>query len=464
MSFLNEKIVPLIINLGIILILLSPIPYGAVEVWSLSLFEISSIVIFCAWVIEQALNGRIELKGYQIYVPFGLFFLLIVLQVIPLPHFLLDVLSPKAANLWRSKQGALEHLFGDGIQMSYTISFAPYVTKQKLLLYVSYGMFYIVIANYVSSRKQIKRFFWVAFSVAIIECLVGLLQFITGLSNSSFGRASGTYVNPNNFAGLLGMIIPISMGYAFSLGYEESRLVKNLKGIANAQNINKLLLLFATALIALSLICSQSRGGILSFAVSVIFFYTLITWRGIGRGKFWAAGLFVIILISYAVWIGLDPVLERYSETREGFSSRLPVWKDTIRLIKDFPVFGTGLGTFGLSYTIYKDQAIWPLSFSHTHNDYLELAAETGLVGLILVLCGIALLFNKALNKIKNLPSSGDGFRLFLSIGCLSGILFMLIHALTEFNFQIPGNVFYFSFILGLLTSMIYHKPRTNST
>lgn len=464
MSFSTGKLIPLIINVGIILILLSPIPYGGVELWSLSIFEISSFVIFCAWVVEQAMTRRIELRGSRIYIPFGVFFLLVVLQVIPLPHFLLDVLSSNTANLWKSQKGALEHLFGDSIQMSYTISFAPYVTKQKLLLYVSYGMFYIVIANYVSSRKQIKRFFWVAFSVAIIESLVGLLQFITGLSNFSFGRASGTYVNPNNFAGLLGMIIPISLGYAFSLGYEESRPVNNLKGIANVQNINKLLLLFATALIALSLIFSQSRGGILSFAVSVIFFYTLTTWRGIGRGKFWAAGLFVIILTSYAVWIGLDPVLERYSETKEGFSSRLPVWKDTIRLIKDFPVFGTGLGTFGVSYPIYKDRAIWPLSFSHAHNDYLELAAETGLVGLILVLCGIALLFNKALNKIKNLPWNGDGFRLFLSIGCLSGVLFMLIHALTEFNFQIPSNVFYFLFILGLLTSMIYYQPRTNST
>ena len=109
---------------------------------------------------------------------------------------------------------------------------------------------------------------------------------------------------------------------------------------------------------------------------------------------------------------------------------------------------------------MYKAEAAWALSFAHAHNDYLEIAAETGLLGLILVLSGVALIFTRALREIKKFPSRGDNFRLFLCIGCMSGISFMLIHALTEFNFQIPSNVYYFVFLLGILTSIVWNQPR----
>jgi hypothetical protein len=77
------------------------------------------------------------------------------------------------------------------------------------------------------------------------------------------------------------------------------------------------------------------------------------------------------------------------------------------------------------------------------------------LLGLILILSGITTIFDKAFTPIRKFASRGDSFRLFLCIGCLSGVLLMLIHALAEINFHIPGNVFNFLFLLGLLTRMI---------
>jgi putative inorganic carbon (HCO3(-)) transporter len=173
--------------------------------------------------------------------------------------------------------------------------------------------------------------------------------------------------------------------------------------------------------------------------------------------------IFLVILVSYGAWIGLDPVIMRYSETQEGLAGRVAVWKDTVDLIKHFPTFGTGLGSYAISFTLFKNQASLPVTYSHAHNDYLELAAETGLIGFILVLFGLILIFRKSLVYVKTFPYRNDPLRYFLAIGCVSGIISMLIHAFTEFNFQIPANAYYFVFLLGLLTSIVYNQPRTNS-
>lgn len=463
MEFLTEKFIPGLINTGIILILLSPIPYGTVEVWSVSIFEITSIVIFCAWLIGEALTGRIELNSFQIYIPFGLFFLLIVMQIVPLPISLLNAISPNTADLWNSKLAELKHVFGDSVQMSYTISFTPYVTKQKLLLYVSYAMFYLVISNYISRRKQIKRLFWIVFSIAIIESSLGVLQFIIGLSHSSLTRASGTYINPNNYAGFLGMIVPLSLGFAISMSEEGIGLIRGFKRFTEVRYFKQFLILFATGFFALGLIFSESRGGIFSLAGSIVFFYFLLSWGKKARSISWSMIIFLVILVCYAAWIGLDPVIARYSETEAGLAGRVAVWKDTLQIIKHFPTVGTGLGSYALSFTLFKNQASLPLTYSHAHNDYLELAAETGLIGFILVLSGMILIFRKALVYVKTFPYRNDPLRYYLAIGSVSGIISMLIHAFTEFNFQIPANAYYLVFLLGLLTSIVYNQPRTHS-
>ncbi|MFQ5788403.1 MAG: O-antigen ligase family protein, partial [Thermodesulfobacteriota bacterium] len=333
-----------------------------------------------------------------------------------------------------------------------------YVTKEKLLLYTSYASFFIVIANYIRRRDQIKMLFWIAFTVATLESAIGLFQYFTGITQvSGVLRASGTYVNPNNFAGFLGMVIPFSLGYTFYLFSKTIDNVKIRQHLIKVTFSSHSLLFFATALMTLSLILSGSRGGIFSFLSSVIFFYILVSGGGTTRVKFWAISIFIIIVTLYSLWIGLDPVIQRFTETKEQLPSRTLIWKDTLQLIKDFPIFGTGLGTFGLSFILYKNNAFWPLSFSHTHNDYLELASETGLIGIILVLLSIFIFYKQAWNGLRSSSTNIEPFRYFLVVGSLSGICAMLIHAFTEFNFQIPANVYYFSFLMDLSTNLLNH-------
>ncbi|MDA2918208.1 O-antigen ligase family protein [Desulfobacterota bacterium AH_259_B03_O07] len=461
MFFLTEKFIPLIINIGIIIILLSPLPYGTVETWSVSFFEIVSFLVFGSWLVQQALKGRIEFSYSPLYIFMGLFFLVLIFQIIPLPTQILEIISPNTSNLWEIKNTELTRIFGDNINLTNILSLYPYATKQKLLLYISYALFFIIIANYIKRSDQIRRIFWIVFIVGVIESALGLLQYFTGITQASGEvRASGTYVNPNNFAGFLGMVIPLSLGYSFYLFTKGMKKGNTWKDIIKFNLSTHFILFFVTALMTLSLILSGSRGGILSFLCSIVFFYVLLSLQSSLRVRLLALAIFLIIVMGYSLWIGLDPVIQRFTETKEALPLRTYVWKDTFELIKDFPIFGTGLGTFGLSFTLYKNNAFWPLTFSHTHNDYLELASETGLIGLILVLISIILIYKNAWIVLGSLSPKVDPLRYFLTIGSISGIFAMLIHAFTEFNFQIPANAYYFAFLFGLTISLVKNLER----
>lgn len=452
MPTIIQRLIPTIVSSGIGIVLLSPLPYGNVEIWSVSLFELVTFLTFSIWLSDKIVRGRIRLPRSPLYLPFGLFFLLIIIQTLTLPTFILNIVSPHTAVLWKSKSEALTYIFGNDFTLSNTISLYAFITNTKLLLYLSYGAFFIMTADYIRSRKQIKMFFWIVFAVALIESTIGLLQYI---ASGAIVPASGTYVNPNHFAGLLLLVLPLFLGYLTYLWTKKaerrSRWDKSIKFAVSTP----LLILFSISFMAVSMILSQSRGAIFSFAASIVVFAALISRHKNRIPIKWLIGVFFIIIVLYSLWIGLDPVIEKFSAYEEDLPKRTYIWKDTIDIIKDFPIFGAGLGNFGLAYTLYKKEASWPLMYNHAHNDYLELAAETGLIGLILVLWAIIAFSRKAAENLGDYLPQKDPLRYYLFLGCLSGMFGMLIHAITEFNFQIPSNTYYFTFLLGLASSLL---------
>lgn len=451
MPFIKDKLIPLIINVGIVLILMSPLPYGNVETWSVSLIEIIAFLTFGVWSIGEILKRRIRILQSPLYLPIALFFIVILFQTVELPGSILDFISPHKAELFQNKSAALRYIFGDDIKLSNSISLYPFLTKEKLLIYLSYAAFFLIVSNYIRTSTQIKRFIRIVFTISIVESLIGLLQYI---ASGTKVPASGTYINPNHFAGLLVVVIPLFLGYILYRGTNKNagsnRREDRIKILFSAQ----FLLLFATSLMAISLIVAQSRGAIFSFVVSIIIFYILISRNKKSGSIKLFLGIFIAIVILYSIWIGLDPVIDKFSDTTKELPNRTYIWKDSLNLIRDFPILGTGLGNFNLAYTLYKKEAFWPYVYDHAHNDYIELAAETGLVGFILVLWALVAFFKTALSDERNFSPNRDPLRYYLFLGCLSGMLGMLTHAITEFDFQIPANTYYFVFLLGLSSSM----------
>jgi O-antigen ligase len=119
-----------------------------------------------------------------------------------------------------------------------------------------------------------------------------------------------------------------------------------------------------------------------------------------------------------------------------------------IRIWRDFPFFGTGLGTFGSISSMYKttlDQVL----YTHAHNDYLELLSNTGLVGFILVALFFGLYFKII---IKAWLKRNNDYVVCLGLGGICSILGMLVYSLLDFNLQIPANALLF-FIISFQSS-----------
>jgi O-antigen ligase len=140
---------------------------------------------------------------------------------------------------------------------------------------------------------------------------------------------------------------------------------------------------------------------------------------------------------------------------------------NTVEIIKDFPLTGTGLGTYLYAYPMYETRFSGEM-LEHAHNDYLELLAEGGVIagGLIIVVAfgALAWLFSRWTRRNDHLVRG-------VGLGCLAGIAAILIHSLTDFNLHITANAVLFVTlyalamrIIGLDTPLLHPLPQGERT
>jgi O-antigen ligase len=124
------------------------------------------------------------------------------------------------------------------------------------------------------------------------------------------------------------------------------------------------------------------------------------------------------------------------------------IWMNTFQILKDFPLFGSGLGTFGQIFPMYRTFHLQEL-ITHSENDFLQLASEVGLIGFGLLLTLFLYIFLKAISRIRLLPNWEP--QRYIGIGGLIGILALMFHSMVERNLQIPSNAFLFTFLWALV-------------
>ncbi len=157
----------------------------------------------------------------------------------------------------------------------------------------------------------------------------------------------------------------------------------------------------------------------------------------------------LILALVFLTWIGADPILNRLSNL--SLSTRYDVYENTLTMAKDFPLFGTGAGTFQYLYPKYKT-LLSQSYYLHTENDYLELLSDTGLSGFMTVLIGFILFFKKILTRCWR---SENPYVRGITIGVVCSVVAILSHSLVDFNLHIPANALFFTIILGLIYNTV---------
>jgi O-antigen ligase len=213
------------------------------------------------------------------------------------------------------------------------------------------------------------------------------------------------------------------------------------------------LLFLSFILIVTGIIFSHSRMGIFSFLGSLVVFGFFLS----RKGAVWRDGLVFIVLLGvallYAYNMGVGSVLDRYSTFFErDIWARKYLWDKTLGIIKAYPLFGTGLGTFR-----FISRSVLPSSLYYAHNDYLNLASDAGLVGF--GLAGAAMAFWGSIvfrAKARGL----SGFRRIMLAGPVAAVAALLFHSVSDFNLQIPGNAFHFFLMMGLALAIVNLRDR----
>jgi len=255
-----------------------------------------------------------------------------------------------------------------------------------------------------------------------------------------------TFVNKNHFAGCLELITCLCMGLA----------------LAN-RGSNRILLIYLSIYMAISVAFSLSRGGTIGLFSGMFFFLIFSAFSKTGKKNIWLILGFFILAITIISLLGAEPVIKRFETLKEpelAGKARFEMWKGCLNMIDDHPLFGTGSGTFMYAYPRYQTEYMANYFVSHAHNDYLELAAETGLIGLLTVLSGIIILFISVLKKVAGTKRDQP----IIGLGAISGCFSILIHAVTEFNFHIPSNAVLFAVCaaISILTTHNELKYRIN--
>jgi O-antigen ligase len=398
------------------LLVFGVLAHGGVEDWALAVFETGAGLLFLLWALFFFLYGEKE----------------IVLPAV-LPPLL--VFAAVAAFQWISRLTA-----------------SPFATRTQLQLLLADIVLMFLAAQAFRTLQDWRGFFWFVMLFAFLVSGFGILQHLTFNGKLYWFREMryggvpfGPYVNRNHFAGFAELAIPIS-------------LVPLMLGKVRRER-RFMISLFALLTVG-ALFLSASRGGIVAFGVELIFFLSFVLLQRAGSKHLLTGGVVLLAALSLVSWIGVRQVLSRFGslhsmEVKE--DKRASMRHGTWRIFLDHPVLGTGLGTIQLVYppyeTLYDGKVV-----NHTHNDYLEALAETGILGGLCCAWFIAILFLVAL---RSLQEAAHTFAAVLRLAALVGCCGILVHSLVDFNLHIPANAFFFFLMALLATSPLPLAPVT---
>ena len=328
----------------------------------------------------------------------------------------------------------------------------------------------------------------------------GRILWMTGVPAWA-GRVSGPFVNPNHFAAWLGMVIPATLSYAVAMiGLVSGRLRQAVdgaraKGMRPRQAWLSALIAHQRRLWAPLLTCtilllmgvahagSGSRGGMAALLLGLS-----VASAGIARSmrsrseprraRSW--GLAALALgaasgASVALWLAAERTPSLAVENIDvSLPSRLAVSAEGSAIVRDHPLFGTGLGSWLHAFRPYQAPPVEGGIWDHAHNDYLELAAENGIAGVALVML-FALAVLRASRREQTIravqvrlgphePASEDlgSFELpewraalreqpFIRCGLAGGVAAVLAQSLVDFGLHMPANFLALMVVVALL-------------
>lgn len=440
--------------LGWLLILAwAPLPLGSTELWSRVLLSLLCALLASLFLLTAALRGLPLLQPLQpCRVPILLWALVPLwstLQCLPLPLAVLDPLSPVAAELYRSLGQAQGTLSLD-------------IGRSWLQATWSWGLwlFFIMGLLLLDTPQRARSAALFVVYCGVFQALYGSFMTLSGIEygflaeKTNFrGVATGTFSARNHLAGYLNMCLAIGIGLlvATLTRQHHRQWRKRARSLLDTLLGPKMRLRVLLALMVVALVLTRSRMGNTAFFSSLLVcgLALMLLQRRLHKGALILfASLMLVDFLIVGQWFGFERLAERIQTTSAETESRDEALRDTLTMIRDYPLTGVGLGAYAASFSRYQQADVadyW--NYNHAHNDYLEFQAELGIVGMLPL--GALVLLSLA-EAARAMYRRHDALAKGLAFAAVMGILALLIHSAVDFNLQTPANAQLFTVILVL--------------
>jgi O-antigen ligase len=405
-----------LIRVGICtLVAFAVVAHGAVEPWSESVLEMGAAALFAWWGVLFACGIAPAIRRNLLFVPLGWFW------------------------AWVS------------VQYVAGLTTSPFLTRIEWLKCSALLVLFFLAVQAFATVEHWRGFIWFLLALGFVVSVQGILQHFTFNGKLYWfrelhygGIPFGPYVNRNHFAGLMELIIPTGLAILLLRADKRDRIP---------------MLLVLTVLPLGALFLSASRGGMIGIVLETGLVMTLVLLRHRGRPQLAVGALILVLAGGLVSWLGVGAALDRFSAFRElevTENRRAEMLRDSWRIFLDHPVVGIGLGAlpevFPQYETLYDGNVV-----QHTHNDYVEALAETGLIG---GLCGAGFLLLLVWESWMCLAAAAYSTDLAYHIGAVAACAGLLVHSLVDFNLHIPSNALIFLLQSALATSLLpSHLP-----
>ncbi len=447
------------------LVIFSPLALGVVEAWSELVVEAGAGVLLFLVLLSGLIREECRLRWSWAYVPFGLLLVVALLQAVPLPRSIVQLLSPEAA-------GLREKLLGE-TEGAVPLSLYPYGTLKMVRVGLAAFAVFVVAVNVLRCRRFLERFLKVVVVTAGLLSLLAIAQILSGtdkiywvIPTGHDVAQGGTFVNRNNFC--IFVNLSLGAGICLLLLSLERRGKPRYPGRSPARELWEFLsgprgsatrwLMAACVVMAASVVLSLSRGGAMSLLAGGIVTALIMAGRKSRERRVWLLCFLGLCAFTVVLYAGFDAVYDRLAtlQDKEAYRNRWQIVSDILEAFPRFALLGTGLGTHEVVYPLF-DRGPWPAIAEYAENEYAQLAEEMGIVGL-----GLAALFLATLSVSYLRSLGGSRFQRNLAYGVGFSLVAVAIHSFGDFGLHLPANNLLAACLFGALVGTAQQvRPRS---
>lgn len=415
------------------------IPYGTVDPWWEAVFESFVFALTAVWMIGAVLAGDCAVPRLSVLLPLAVLTAYIFIQALQWP--------PRWLN-----PSATQHMLS-------VDHYQTYLTARKCL---ALSLFLVLLLVHVSNGKRLQWLVRFIIGIGLASALFGILRQFLQPADSPYGfflpflfyrTGYGQFISPNVFAYLMEMTLGLIAGL--------------MLGGGTGRN-GWLVCLAMMAVIWTALVLSNSRGAIVGLVCQSVFvLFVALTWyserlseRGsrtrlmtfVGSSRLARIAAILLIIGTLAagvLWMGGESLSTKLAQTNDQTSdgtTRHEIWSASWRLFKNNPWTGAGFGAYFLAIPQFEKSS-GHVKLEQAHNDYLDLAASGGVVGIVLAAWFIGAVVWCASTRL----SSRDRYRRAAALGAATGMLGVAVHSAVDFGLQVTGIAVVFTALLGIL-------------